>query len=121
MGITVQGKWNGGQLGSKVQQAALRGVNKAAERLRGLAVAQAPLRPSNGGTLRGSAFVQNAEDHGEIIQAAVGFDTVYAARQHEETGWRHTDGKAKYLEDPTRDSAKEIGAIMAAEVRRALS
>lgn len=118
MGITVQGKWNGRQLGSKVQQAAIRGANKAAERLRSLAVAQAPLRD---GPLRGSAFVTPASADANGVLAEVGFDTVYAARQHEETGWHHSDGKAKYLEDPTRDSAKELGAIMAAEVRRALS
>lgn len=118
MGITVKSKWQGTQLAKQVTQAAVRGTNKAAERLRSLAVAQAPLRD---GALRGSAFVQPAEDHGAIVQAAVGFDTVYAARQHEETGWEHTDGKAKYLEDPTRDSANELGALIAAEVRRAIN
>lgn len=118
MGIEVRSKWQGQLLASRVRQAAVRGANRAAERLRALSVAEAPLRD---GVLRGSAFVQPAEDHGAIVQAAVGFDTVYAARQHEETGWQHTDGKAKYLEDPARESASELAAIMAAEVRRALS
>lgn len=118
MGITVKSKWQGQQLARRVSQAAVRGSNRAAERLRALAVTQAPLRD---GPLRGSAFVQPAEDHGPIVQAVVGFDTPYAARQHEETGWNHTDGKAKYLEDPTRENANELGAIIAAEVRRAFS
>lgn len=118
MGITVKSSWQGQQLARRVRQAAVRGANRAAERLRALSVAQAPLRD---GPLRGSAFVQPAEDHGPIVQAAVGFDTVYAARQHEETEWKHTDGKAKFLEDPARENAAELAAIMAAEVRRALS
>lgn len=118
MGITVKASWKGNLLDQKVQTAARRGANKAAERLRGLAVAQAPLRD---GPLRGSAFVTPASADANGVLAEVGFDTVYAARQHEETGWAHKDGKAKYLEDPTRDGAKELGGIMAAEVRRALS
>jgi hypothetical protein len=118
MAITVKSSWKGAQVSQRVRQATVRGANKAAERLRGLAVEQAPKRD---GILRGSAFVQPAEDHGGIIQAAVGFDTVYAARQHEEADYTHTDGKAHYLSDPARESANELGAILAAEVRRALS
>lgn len=118
MAITVKSNWKGAQASQRVRQAVVRGANKAAERLRGLAVEQAPKRD---GILRGSAFVQPAEDHVSVVQAAVGFDTVYAARQHEETDWKHTDGKAKFLEDPTRESANELAAIVAAEVRRALS
>lgn len=117
MGIVVKSKWQGDLLAQRVRQGAIRGVNKAAERLRGLAVEQAPLRD---GPLRGSAFVQPAEGDANTVRAEVGFDTVYAARQHEETGWSHRDGKAKYLSDPTRDSAQELGAIVAAEVRRAI-
>lgn len=117
MAITVKSNWKGGQVQRRVRQAAVRGVNRAAERLRGLAVAQTPLRD---GPLRASAFVQPAEEAENLIHAAVGFDTVYAAIQHEAMSFRHTDGKAKYLEDPTREHAKELVAIIAAEVRRAL-
>lgn len=118
MGIEVTSKWKGTQLGRRARTAAIRGANRAAERLRALAVAQAPLRD---GVLRGSAFVTPAQADANMIVAEVGFDTVYAARQHEETGWKHTDGKAHYLSDPAREAAHELGAIMAAEVRRALS
>lgn len=117
MAIEVHSKWQGAALSRRVQQAAIRGANRAAERLRGLAVAQAPLRD---GPLRGSAFVTPATPDANNIRAEVGFDTVYAARQHEETGWQHRDGKAHYLSDPVRESASELGAIMAAEVRRAV-
>lgn len=117
MAITVKASWKGNLLTQKVQTAARRGVNRAAERLRGLAVAETPLRD---GPLRGSAFVTPASGDANDILAEVGFDTVYAARQHEETGWVHKDGKAHFLSDPTRENAKELGAIMAAEVRRAI-
>lgn len=117
MAITVNSKWQGDQVARRAQQAAVRGANRAAERLRALAVAETPLRD---GPLRGSAFVTPASMDGNNILAEVGFDTVYAARQHEETDWVHKDGKAHFLSDPTRENAKELAAIMAAEVRRAI-
>lgn len=117
MAITVRSKWQGQLLAQRVQQAAVRGANRAAERLRALAVDQAPLRD---GPLRGSAFVTEASMDAGNVHAEVGFDTVYAARQHEETGWVHKDGKAKYLSDPLEQNSAELAAIIAAEVRRAL-
>lgn len=44
---------------------------------------------------------------GSEVEGAVSYDTPYAARQHEEVGWNHQDGrKAKYLGDPFRENAQ---------------
>lgn len=55
------------------------------------------------------------------LTGAVSYDTVYAVRQHEDLTLNHDDGrKAKYLEDPMNDEAEVIGALIAAQIRRAL-
>lgn len=42
----------------------------------------------------------------------VSYNKEYALKQHEELGYRHTQGKAKYLEDPlTRNKQKYINHI----------
>lgn len=48
------------------------------------------------------------------ITAVVGFELPYAARQHEETGWRHPKGgQAKYLEQPLNANAGRYAGIIA--------
>jgi hypothetical protein len=78
------------------------------------------LAPIEEGTLRASA-------HHEVVETPVGvevtvsFDTVYAARQHEELGWAHPrGGQAKYLEQPLKDNLHRYEATLAAAVRKAL-
>ena len=47
----------------------------------------------------------NAE--GAVIEGEVSFNTPYAARQHEELGWKHPrGGEAKYLENPLKERAQ---------------
>lgn len=113
--LTTKVSWKGGQLSRSVHLAGIRGVNKALERLRGLAVAEAPLRD---GPLRESAYVDPAG--GDAMAGRVGFDTPYAARQHEERDYRHTQGRAGYLADVMEEHQAELGQIIAAEVRRVL-
>ncbi len=107
--------WRGDKALAQTQDAARRGVAKALERLRGLAVAAAPFRE---GDLRESAAVVQNENGG--IGGAVTFDTPYAARQHEELDWKHKEGRARYLAGPLEENAPELGAIIATEIRRAL-
>lgn len=90
-------------------------LNKAAEVLRGWSVLLAPL---DEGDLRGSAQVTPATSSNP--EAWVSYDTVYAARQHEELGWFHTEGQAKYLEEPVTTRADELMKIIAAEVKNRL-
>ncbi len=61
-----------------------------------LAARRAPVKH---GVLRGSAYVAPPEDRaGADAVVEVGFGTVYARRQHEETTWKHPrGGEAKYL------------------------
>jgi hypothetical protein len=53
---------------------------------------------------------------------AVGYDTPYAARQHEDPTLRHQDGrKARFLGDPLRENANRYLDHIAETVRDALS
>ena len=56
------------------------------------------LAPLQYGVLRSSAYTGPPTETKGNVSVQVGFGTVYAERQHEETTWRHTHGQAKYLE-----------------------
>ncbi len=118
----------------------LRGLVMAAEDLLGEAARRAPL---DEGTLRASGAItlivnrQRFDGPGMMaaaiaaaraatlgglpvtIEAEVSFNTVYAARQHEETTWRHPRaGEAKYLERPLLergDRYREVIRLSAAK------
>ncbi|GAA1994374.1 hypothetical protein GCM10009799_20600 [Nocardiopsis rhodophaea] len=98
------------------EAATARGLGKAAEHLLGESRQEVPLEE---GTLsRSGTSVVDRSD----LNAAVYYDTVYAVRQHEELTWRHDAGrKAKYLEDPLNREQQTMLALVAAEVRRALT
>lgn len=108
---SAKGTWNGERLTGAVKDAARRGTRRAAERLRALSV---PLAPLDQGPLRESAAVKgvNAEPIALVV-----YDTPYAVRQHEELDYQHTDGQAKYLEQPLTDNSAELMAIIVKEVR----
>lgn len=85
--------------------------------LLGEAQRQAPVEE---GTLRGSGSVE-LRQVGNSLEVEVSFNTPYAARQHEETEWRHPlGGKAKYLEDPLKGRAAAYERILGAAVGRGL-
>ncbi|NTS21647.1 hypothetical protein HT105_21805, partial [Bacteroides fragilis] len=71
--------------------------------------------PIETGTLRASAKT-TVEDK----EAVVSLNTKYAARQHEEVGWNHNEGQAKYLESTLLDYQEELAQIMAEEIGKAL-
>lgn len=55
-------------------------------------------------------------------EAAVGYSSVYAARQHEELGYTHKGkGEAKYLEKALNQESNRILDAIADEIRDALS
>lgn len=91
------------------------GLTKAAERLRALSV---PLTPLDRGDLRSMTAVTPASPGN--LESKVTNSLPYAVRQHEELGYRHESGQAKYLEQPARESSAELGAIIAASIRRAV-
>ncbi|MEV6297852.1 hypothetical protein AB0M02_00430 [Actinoplanes sp. NPDC051861] len=54
-------------------------------------------------------------------QAAVSYDRVYAARQHEELTWQHDAGKqAKYLEEPMHTERDIMLQLLAGPLREEL-
>ena len=55
------------------------------------------------------------------LRANVTFDTVYAARQHEELTWKHDAGRqAKYLEAPSISEKTVMAALMAKAAKEAM-
>jgi hypothetical protein len=44
------------------------------------------------------------------VSVAVGYSAVYAVRVHEDLQMRHTNGQAKFLEQPAREQAAEVAA-----------
>jgi di/tripeptidase len=105
--------------GEKVKRAERAGRNKglrmAAQHLLAEATALVPL---DEGPLQNNGTVSVDESKGK---AAVSYDLVYAARQHEELTWRHKPGRqAKYLEQPFHTEAETMRAIIAAQIRRSL-
>lgn len=82
-----------------------------------------PEVPTDLGTLKGSGHVSLPQRTASGVEVTFGYGgaaSAYAWRQHEETGWSHTAGKAKFLEDPMRDSVSGMGARLAATLRRFL-
>lgn len=72
--------------------------------------------PLETGTLERSG---NAAAQG--YEAAVGYNTPYAVRQHEEVGYAHKGkGEAKYLENAMHNNKAQILGAIGDEIRRAL-
>ncbi|MFE5895833.1 hypothetical protein ACFQ67_00130 [Streptomyces sp. NPDC056488] len=72
------------------------------------------LVPLEEGTLERSGRVVR-----DGLNGAVTFDTVYAARQHEELTWKHLPGRsAKYLEIPMNSERDVVLRLMAVSLRR---
>jgi hypothetical protein len=124
---------------ARAARGALEGLIRSAEHLAGEAQRRAP---KDEGTLRGSVAVvlivngtryegagAKAQARRAVTEAAlngspirmdaeVSFNTVYAARQHEELGWHHDEGEAKYLERPLGENANRYQRIIAASAER---
>lgn len=99
-------QWNGAAIAARVQAAAERANTMAAEVLLAKARANAPIQD---GLLRASGKISASGK-----SAAVSFNTVYAARQHEEVGWSHPNGGgSKYLERAKNELAGEYSQIVA--------
>ena len=55
--------------------------------------------PVDTGDLRGSGFVDI-----QGTSAIVGFTEIYALNQHEDLNFNHSDGEAKFLENPLKEN-----------------
>lgn len=134
--------FDAGEVRARMAEGALRGLAVAGEDLLGEAQRRAPI---DKGDLRGSGmltFIVNGarfEGDGAIgsalaaaraaaragtlrsLDAEVSFNTVYAARQHEETEWLHPlDGEAKYLERPLVEKLPRYERVVAGSIGRAV-
>lgn len=114
--ITYDLDWNGDEVLEVLGVATADGLVLATEFLAQVSSARAPHEE---GTLERSA--KPTVDRDELI-GAVSFDTVYAARQHEELEWRHAPGRtAKYLENPAIEERATIVQLIAAPPRAAVA
>lgn len=105
--------WQGQRLWtSRGRRLAREGLRRALEHLLQVSRTQVPLED---GTLERSGRVVIDGDRGGVT-----YDTVYAARQHEELTWVHPvpGRKAKYLEDPMRTERAVMLELMAVSLRR---
>lgn len=100
-------------------------LNLIGEEVRTDAVQRAPVytgKPNKRiipGLLRSSAFTAYTSDGRHM--AVVGFNTVYARRQHEEITWRHVIGEAKYLENAWLSRIGTFGPRVEKAVHRAMA
>lgn len=105
-------EWNGDKIAAAVRKATHQAARLSGEHLRTTAVNRTPVET---GTLRNSAKVSG--DGGRV---AVSYNTPYARKQHEELGYRHKDGQAKYLESATVSERGKIRQIIAQQIKGAL-
>lgn len=107
--------FNRGPVTRALRAAAARGNLLAAEHVLGVSNDRVPL--DEGALQRtGTASVDRAD-----LTAAISYSGPYAVPQHERMDYRHAPGRqAKFLESALNDSRSEAGALIAAEMRRAL-
>ena len=86
--------------------------------------------PVETGTLRDSAFIEVDDEgnatfgygkDGSFNEHSKAEASAYMVKQHEDLSLRHTQGKAKFLEDPVKQHAAMMQDTMAAKIRRALA
>lgn len=93
MALSKNFRWYGPQVQAQIRRAAFLGLFEAGEMLLDESNRLVPLEE---GTLRNSGEVSQDEQR---LAVRVSYDTPYAVRQHEETTYRHPNGRqAKYLE-----------------------
>ena len=108
--VTVD--WDGDRINTEVDAATYKGLLLSAEALLGASDALVPIEE---GTLSRSGVARADRSR---LTAGVGYDTVYAARQHEELTWRHAPGRtAKYLETPWIGMRKVYPRLIQAQIR----
>lgn len=78
------------------------------------------ITPVESGDLQGSAYAE-AELTAEGVEAVVGFDSVYARRQHEELDWQHkAPGQAKFLEQPYEENRRKYSLAVTNAIKKAV-
>ena len=112
MGIEI--RWDGDNIDDDLDSVTEQGLQAGADLLLDESNRIAPIE--TGDLIRSGRAIANSEE------AAVGYNSVYAARQHEELGWRHDSGReAKFLEKSLNRHSDRILDAIAEEIRDALS
>ena len=104
--------WRGQQVANDIKQALSHALYGGGEIVMQEAAQRAP---KDKGTLRLSA--KTTVDGNK---AAVSFNTKYAAKQHEEVGYHHAEGEAKYLENAVTAKRQDFLNHVTEQVRKAL-
>lgn len=107
-------KWRGDEAIRLVKKAGFAGLLDGADFVLTESIKETPLLS---GTLRRSGLVTPIPNEQAAI---VSYNTPYAVRQHEDLGLQHTDGKAKYLEDPFNKNKPKILKLVQTRVKQAL-
>ncbi|MFD2839332.1 hypothetical protein ACFSYH_01940 [Populibacterium corticicola] len=111
--MSVQFEWDDSALTGLIK-AGEQGLNAAGEHILAESLKVVPREES---TLARSGQVSQ-----DGLDVAVSYDTVYAARQHEELDWQHRPGQqAKYLEQPLQQNAEKAVQIIGDTISKALS
>lgn len=112
--MSVSFEWND-NLRGQLRDGAAKGLRAAAEHLLSEALQLVPIEE---GTLARSGI---SDVDASTLSASVSFDTVYAARQHEELTWTHAQGRqAKYLEQPFDTEQSTMLAMIAKAIEEGL-
>lgn len=111
--IRIEFEWHGRAWMRRTKDAAAKGIGLGMELVLAESNKLVPLRE---GTLERSG---RTAVNRSTLEGAVGYDTVYAARQHEELTWKHLPGRsAKFLEIAFNDNARTVEEIIAETIRR---
>lgn len=97
---------------ARIRAAAQRGLDDAAEIVKQESIQRTPKET---GALRNDCSTASGD-----LESVVYYSLPYAVRQHEEVGYRHDHGQAKYLENAVRATRETVGQVIAQAVRRAL-
>lgn len=115
MTMSAKVTWHGRAATAAERRGAARGLHKAVEHVLQQANTLVPI-DQKGLIDSGNTDVDENELRGSIY-----YDTLYAARQHEELTWQHEEGKtAKYLETPLNREKSTTDRLIANEIKREL-
>lgn len=97
---------------AQIRAAAERGLGDAAEVIKQESIQRTPKET---GALRNDCTTSQ-----EGLEAAVSYSLPYSVKQHEELGYRHDHGEAKFLENAVIAKRQEVGQIIGQAIRGAL-
>lgn len=110
----VEVSWSGALIAAELTEHAEDGVDDATEMLLAASRAVVPIDTED--------LSKSGKASRDGLTGIVSYNTVYAARQHEELTWRHDPGRtAKYLENPFNALQDQMVAVIAARLREYLA